>query len=35
MAEDNSVEELRANVQDFLDRDPALKVFASDSCLKR
>ena len=35
MAEDNSLEELRANVQDLLDSDPALEVFASDACLQR
>jgi hypothetical protein len=35
MAEDNSLEELRANVQDLLDSDPALEVFASDACLRR
>jgi len=35
MAEDGTVEELRANVQDLLDSDPALEVFASDACLNR
>ena len=35
MAEDGSIAELRANVQDLLDSDPALEVFASDACLQR
>ena len=35
MAEDGTVEELRANVQDLLDSDSALEVFASDACLNR
>ena len=35
MAEEGSVAELRASVQDLLDSDPALEVFASDACLKR
>ena len=35
MAEEGSIAELRASVQDLLDSDPALVVFASDACLKR
>ena len=35
MAEEGSVAELRASVQDLLDSDPALEVFASDACMKR
>lgn len=35
MAEEGSVAELRASVQDLLDSDPTLEVFASDACMKR
>ena len=33
--EDGSVDELRESVQDLLDGNPALHVFASDACLRR
>ena len=35
IAEDGSVDELRESVQDLLDGEPALQVFASDACLRR
>ena len=35
MAENGSIAELRASVQDLLDDDPALGVYASDACLQR